>query len=180
MTDLDRFTLEGQTYYQQGRKCGRAGCKCQQGELHGPYWYTRNTDTGRVQYIGKDLPPAITTARTAHDRLLSAMVKERRRLAGMFDALSRLIRNDPLSEADRRAIESLGLGAALVSEPGRRVTQDEDAGALVSGSTWSNAQDQNPACVEGARDPENVTQDEGMALVSPGSSPVTQDERGAR
>jgi len=177
MTELDRFALEGQTYYQQGRKCGRATCKCQQGDLHGPYWYTRNTDSGKVAYIGKDLPPAITTARAAHDRLLSAMVKERRRLASMFDAVSRLIRNDPLSDADRRAIEALGLGAALVSTGGPARTQD--GGALVS-FTWSaSAQDKTGACVAGGHDLQNTTQDDGGALVRRASWPGTQDEGGA-
>lgn len=185
MTELDRFTLEGQTYYQQGRKCGREGCKCQQGDLHGPYWYTRNTDSGKVAYIGKDLPPAIAGARYAHDLLLPDMVRERRRLASLFDAVSRLLRNDPLSDADRRAIEALGLGAALVSTGGPAPTQD--GGALVS-FTWSaRTQDdgaaehtsnilpqvENSACVDEARDRENTTQDDG-ALVRQGSWPGTQ------
>lgn len=174
MTELDRFTLEGQAYYQQGRKCGREGCKCQQGDLHGPYWYTRNTDSGKVAYIGKDLPPAIAGARYAHDLLLPDMVRERRRLAGLFDAVSRLIRNDPLSDADRRAVESLGLGVALVSLDGPAPTQDGGAG-LVS-FTWSaSAQDKTGACVDGARDLQNTTQDGGGALVCLASSPGTQD-----
>ncbi len=134
MNELDRFTLDGQTYYQQGRKCGRAGCKCQSGELHGPYWYTRNVDNGRVQYIGKDLPPAIAGARYAHDLLLPDMTRERRRLANLFDAVSRLIRNDSLSDADRRAIESLGLGAALVSSTWYTGTQDAGLCMAIQGA----------------------------------------------
>lgn len=172
MTELDRFTLEGQTYYQQGRKCGRAGCKCQSGELHGPYWYTRNTDTGRVQYIGKALPPAIAGARDAHDLLLPDMVRERRRLASLFDAVSRLIRNDPLSDADRRAIESLGLGAALVSQRESQVAQDDDAGLVRTGGP-ARTQDDDAGLVSftwSAR-----TQDDDAGLVLPGSSAGAQD-----
>ena len=175
MIELDRFTLEGLTYYQQGRKCGRPGCKCQQGDLHGPYWYTRHVDSGKVAYIGKDLPPAIVAARFAHDLLLPDMVRERRRLAGMFDAVSRLIRNDPLSDADRRAIESLGLDAALVSQRGPARTQDENAGALVSFTRSASAQDETGACVAGAHDLRNGAQDDGGALVLPDSSTGAQD-----
>lgn len=176
MMELDRFTLEGLTYYQQGRKCGRAGCKCQSGELHGPYWYTRNVDNGRVQYIGKDLPPAIAGARYAHDLLLPDMMRERRRLAGLFDAVSRLIRNDPLSEADRRAIESLGLGAALVSQRDDQVTQD-DGDALVS-FTWSaSAQDDNAGALLVLPGSSTGTQDTGLCTAILGD---TQDDRGAR
>jgi hypothetical protein len=156
MTNLDRFTLEGQTYYQQGRKCGREGCKCQAGDLHGPYWYTRNIDNGRVQYIGKELPSAIVGTRAAHDLLLPNMLRERRRLADLFDAVSRLIRNDPLSDADRRAVESLGLGAALVFQRDAQDTQD-DGGALVSLTRLDR------------------TQDDARALVLPGGSAGAQD-----
>jgi hypothetical protein len=31
-------TLRG-TLQRQGRRCGRAGCRCEMGELHGPYLY---------------------------------------------------------------------------------------------------------------------------------------------
>lgn len=137
---MDRFNLEGHVYYQQGRKCGRPDCKCQRGELHGPYWYTRD-DTGHVCYIGRELPSAIAAARSAHDRLLPVMERERRRLTTLLDAVHRLLRYDPLSAADRSALESLGLGAALVPQPDNQVTQDATVnGALVPTSTWLNTQ----------------------------------------
>jgi len=50
---MERFTLDGWTYYQQGRRCGRPGCRCQRGELHGPYWYRRHALSGAVEYAGR-------------------------------------------------------------------------------------------------------------------------------
>ena len=39
-------------------RCGKEGCKCAEGELHGPYWYGyyRSARIGRVvkKYIGKE------------------------------------------------------------------------------------------------------------------------------
>jgi len=36
-------------------RCGKAGCKCTRGELHGPYWYAYQKKGGRTvsTYIGK-------------------------------------------------------------------------------------------------------------------------------
>jgi hypothetical protein len=50
--------LNGISYYQQTRKCGKEGCHCKNGWEHGPYWYA--TDGGdKIRYIGKDLPDDI-------------------------------------------------------------------------------------------------------------------------
>ena len=37
-------------------KCGRDGCKCQRGELHGPYWFGYYSRKGKLisRYIGKE------------------------------------------------------------------------------------------------------------------------------
>lgn len=121
---LDRFNLEGWTYYQQGRKCGNPDCKCARGELHGPYWYKRNISSGTVFYIGKNLPGDIAAARTWHDLLLSDMVKRRRILATMFDAMTRLMKNEALSPQDRQIIQYLGFGQTLVSPAVDQVAQD--------------------------------------------------------
>lgn len=42
-------------YRQQRVKCGKPGCKCAKGELHGPYWYAYWWENGktRSKYIGK-------------------------------------------------------------------------------------------------------------------------------
>jgi hypothetical protein len=125
---LDRFELEGQTYFQQGRKCGKPSCKCVQGQLHGPYWYHRDQVSGKVKYIGRSLPVEIAAARAAHDAMLSVMVKKRRRLLEQADALARLIGHKPLRDSDRATVTALGFGACLVSEPDLHSTQDSDNG----------------------------------------------------
>jgi len=123
----ERFELEGVTYYQQGRKCGKAGCRCTQGKLHGPYWYAREQASGKVQYLGKELPAPVASARQWHEVLLSEMLRRRREFTEKARVLARLIGHTPLSEADRAVIVELGLGDALVSEPALAPTQDGDA-----------------------------------------------------
>jgi hypothetical protein len=130
--DGDRFELEGAVYYQQGRKCGRSGCKCARGDLHGPYWYRREVLTGKVVYLGRTLAPEVTSARQCHDLLLTAMVSERWALIRKADALARLIGNKALSNGDREIIEALGFGAALVLPVAHLVTQDDGASCVTA------------------------------------------------
>ena len=49
------------TYRLEGVRCGKQGCKCSEGELHGPYWYAYWTEGGRTksQYVGKQLPKSV-------------------------------------------------------------------------------------------------------------------------
>jgi hypothetical protein len=51
------------TYRQELVKCGKASCRCAQGQLHGPYWYRYQRVGGRVvsAYVGKTLPAARPT-----------------------------------------------------------------------------------------------------------------------
>lgn len=46
------------TYRRVSIRCGKEGCKCNEGKLHGPYWYAYWSEQGktRSQYIGKKLP----------------------------------------------------------------------------------------------------------------------------
>lgn len=47
------MTLRG-SLISQGRRCGKAGCRCAEGELHGPYTYLavgRATGTARLLYV---------------------------------------------------------------------------------------------------------------------------------
>jgi hypothetical protein len=48
----------GLTYRLERVRCGKEKCKCVEGELHGPYWYSYRTEGGRTrsQYVGKKLP----------------------------------------------------------------------------------------------------------------------------
>ena len=47
------MTLRG-SLSSQGRRCGKPGCRCAEGELHGPYTYLsvgRATGTARLLYV---------------------------------------------------------------------------------------------------------------------------------
>ncbi|MCA1568292.1 MAG: hypothetical protein LC803_22135 [Acidobacteria bacterium] len=46
------------TYRQEKVRCGKQGCKCANGELHGPYWYAYWSEGGKTksEYVGKHLP----------------------------------------------------------------------------------------------------------------------------
>ena len=114
MENLDRFELQGMTYYQEGRRCGKPGCKCATGEPHGPYWYARDGRGGAVRYVGKDLPGEVVRARAAHERLKQMMYHERNRAQRELDALNRLIYHDELGNGDAAILAALGLGDALV------------------------------------------------------------------
>lgn len=116
---LDRFTLQGITYYQQGRKCGRASCHCAAGELHGPYWYSRSTLTGKLAYIGRRLPRELEEVRTAHTRLFTAMQDKRRDLLDQAAIIQRLINFEPLSAADIEFLTRIGFAQCLVSNGSR-------------------------------------------------------------
>jgi hypothetical protein len=48
-------------YRLEGVRCGKDGCRCGAGKLHGPYWYRYWTEGGRTksEYVGKRLPKAV-------------------------------------------------------------------------------------------------------------------------
>jgi hypothetical protein len=52
----DRFT-----YRKEMVRCGKEGCKCNGGKLHGPYWYAYWSEDGKTKsrYVGKRLPEKI-------------------------------------------------------------------------------------------------------------------------
>jgi hypothetical protein len=52
------------TYRLEGVCCGKKGCKCADGHLHGPYWYAYWTEGGRTrsEYVGKKLPRGVRKA----------------------------------------------------------------------------------------------------------------------
>jgi hypothetical protein len=49
---------DGRTYRLESVRCGKKGCKCADGEPHGPYWYAYWLENGktRSQYVGKNPP----------------------------------------------------------------------------------------------------------------------------
>ncbi len=50
------------TLVAQGRRCGKQGCRCREGELHGPYMYValrRLRGKGRLIYVAGELAEAV-------------------------------------------------------------------------------------------------------------------------
>jgi hypothetical protein len=49
------------TYQSEMVRCGKKGCGCTEGRLHGPYWYAYWTEAGKTksQYVGKKLPRGV-------------------------------------------------------------------------------------------------------------------------
>lgn len=119
------FDLEGVTYYAEGRKCGKAVCRCQTGDLHGPYWYKRDQATGKVAYLGKTLPAELEETRRRLVLYGRDIVAAHSRLLAQAEALRRLQTRQHLTPEQRAAIRDLGFGACLVSEPLSAGTQED-------------------------------------------------------
>lgn len=49
------------TYRKEMVRCGKENCKCNDGKLHGPYYYAYWSEKGvtKSQYIGKKPPPEV-------------------------------------------------------------------------------------------------------------------------
>ncbi len=50
------------TLVTQGRRCGKQGCQCREGELHGPYLYValrKPRGKGRLLYVPAELAEAV-------------------------------------------------------------------------------------------------------------------------
>ena len=58
---VEKRAVENITYRLEATRCGKEKCKCAQGQLHGPYWYSYMRIEGRVKskYVGKTLPRAV-------------------------------------------------------------------------------------------------------------------------
>lgn len=58
-------TAGRRTYRSEMVRCGKKGCKCADGKLHGPYWYAYWFEGGKTksQYIGKRLPKGVKPPR---------------------------------------------------------------------------------------------------------------------
>jgi hypothetical protein len=60
---LGNFRL---SIFQCMTRCGRGGCRCKKGLMHGPYWYARFTgESGRRRtvYLGSQLPKELAKLR---------------------------------------------------------------------------------------------------------------------
>jgi hypothetical protein len=56
---MSEYKVNGVAYRQKFRKCGKPGCRCREGQGHGPYWYAFS-DAGALKYVGLVLPTEIT------------------------------------------------------------------------------------------------------------------------
>ena len=84
------LTLRG-TVQRQGRRCGRSGCRCQRGELHGPYLYLACYLGGRSRLVYVPGPQA-----EAVDGLLAATARAEAALAEISRINVELVRRRAL------------------------------------------------------------------------------------
>lgn len=84
--------VNGVTYRQQFRKCGKAGCKCNTGEGHGPYWYSYDGNSA-AGYVGINLPEHVTNhialLKASRDKLKAIKEKISKRRQDMYLAYSK-------------------------------------------------------------------------------------------
>ena len=69
-------TLRG-SLQSQSRRCGKEGCRCAQGELHGPYVYLSVRTGGRsgLLYVPADLAEAVAKRVEVTGRIEAAMAE---------------------------------------------------------------------------------------------------------
>jgi hypothetical protein len=70
------LTLQG-SLQTQGRRCGKPGCRCAAGELHGPYVYlaVRGDQRTRLLYIAADLAEEVARRVEVTSRLESVLAE---------------------------------------------------------------------------------------------------------
>jgi hypothetical protein len=82
---MNDFKLNGVIYRLQYRKCGKPGCKCAMGSVHGPYWYSY--DGARpAKYVGSSLPKNIVQALAGWRRSVRKAKLLKRDLSRRVDA----------------------------------------------------------------------------------------------
>lgn len=110
----ENFVIEGFRYYAQGRKCNKAGCRCQEGKLHGPYWYRRDSSTGNRKYIGKELPANIIEIHQELERRRNRIQAEIKNTQLKLRCLQKLEANEPLTTPEKVLLKYTGYGDCLV------------------------------------------------------------------
>src|SRR5258705_10966147 len=62
---VEEKPVEHKTYRKEMVRCGKETCKCNDGKLHGPYYYAYWSEQGstKSQYIGKKPPKEVQTQR---------------------------------------------------------------------------------------------------------------------
>ncbi|MFZ2444840.1 MAG: DUF6788 family protein [Syntrophobacteraceae bacterium] len=89
-------------YRLEKTRCGKKGCRCARGELHGPYWYAYYRENGRMrcEYLGKSLPEHVSLENRARKARKSAGAecgRAARIVAEVKDTLKKLARFDGIS-----------------------------------------------------------------------------------
>lgn len=74
-------------------RCGKTGCKCSRGELHGPYYYRFTREDGRLRkiYVPKSAAAAALAAQRS-ERELKALVGPVDRRRSRRSLLDRMFR----------------------------------------------------------------------------------------
>lgn len=109
------FYLQGQRYYQQFRRCGRAGCRCvNDDERHGPYWYRRDNATGKREYLGADLPSAVVAAYVSCKLSRRSIQADIGELRSRLAALQKLADAESLSSVNQQLLREMGYNDCLV------------------------------------------------------------------
>ena len=104
----DSFWYNGWQYFHQGRRCGREGCKCLAGELHGPYWYRRRKSSYR-EYVGRELDRRLLDAVGLRDSFRETLQYHIDVMEEQIALLQAVISGErELDTADRLRLESLG------------------------------------------------------------------------
>ncbi len=126
MEPLQKFELQGTTYYQQYRKCNKPTCRaCANGAGHGPYWFRRD-GLGQVKYLGKHLPPEVATARVNKEYAQEKLVELRRELFKKYEVVTKHLRSKALTAEEQQLIYELGFGNTLLPAAGSTGTEEED------------------------------------------------------
>jgi len=103
---MNEFKVDGVLYRQQYRKCGKPGCKCQNGEPHGPYWYSYDGQSA-AKYVGQQLPAHVTDRAKL---LKSAMPQIRKLKADITKQRDEFNRKYSLAQQQLRTLGNLEAG----------------------------------------------------------------------
>jgi hypothetical protein len=113
------MNINGKTFQQQYRRCGKDCTHGPNGRGHGPYWY-KSAPGGSLKYVGKDLPEEVSMhltllkekQSTLKKIMLSLEIQEQeadrhyQHIGELRRAVSNLLSGEPL---DIQALKELGL-----------------------------------------------------------------------
>lgn len=111
------INLPGYKFYQEYRKCNKEACsECGEGEGHGPYWFRRDTATGKRKYIGRELPQEVWDAHYCYQNQAERLAQEHRRYLDIANALLKVRNRYKLSAREAELVREAGF-IGVVYEP---------------------------------------------------------------